>query len=94
MYGWHITRKVKLVAQKKIKLRQNKLRLSQKKDKRLPSFSCLIIIILTNRQTDRLKIKTEGPKNMYIDICYLQTVIIDGPMTEVIGLSVVNDLDV
>ena len=52
-----------------------------KKDKRLPGFSCLIIIIWTNRQMDRQKIKTEEPKNMYIDICF-QTVIIDGPITD------------
>ena len=42
-----------------------------------------------HRHTDR-KVKTEGPKIMYIYICYLLTVIIDGEITEVIdGLSVV-----
>ena len=90
MYGWHITRKVKLFA-KKVKLREKKLRLSQKKDKRLPSFSCRIIISFTNRHMDRLKVKTEGSNIMYIHryIYYLNNVIIDGPIKEVIDLSVV-----
>ena len=34
-----------------------------------------------DKQTDRQKIQTEGPKNMYIDICYLQTIIIDSLIT-------------
>ena len=46
---------------KKIKLGKGKLRLNQKKDKRLPGFFCLIIIILkTDRQTDRQKSKNRG----------------------------------
>ena len=38
---------------KKIKLKQSKLRLNKKKDIRLPIFSCLIIIILTDGQAEK-----------------------------------------
>ena len=79
----------------KIILRQNKLTLSQKNNKHLLSFSCLIIIILTKRQSNRQKVKTEGSnRNMNINICYLQAVSIDSPITETIGLSMVYDRDV
>ena len=50
------TQKSKLVAKKL----QNKPKLSQKKEKSLPIFSCLITIILTKRQTDRQKTKNRG----------------------------------
>ena len=49
------------ISYKKIKLRQNKRKkFSKKKDKRLPSFTCLIMIFLTDRQTDRHKNKDKN----------------------------------
>jgi len=43
----------------------------------------------TDKRTQR-KVKTEGSKIICIDKCYLQTVIIGGPITEAIGQSVVK----
>ena len=85
LHGWQITQKVKIVENNLIQAK--KLRSSHKKDERLPSFTCLIIIILTNRQTDRQKNKRGLRLCINRYLIYLQTVIIDGPIAEVIGLS-------
>ena len=55
MYGWQSK-----ISYKRSQIKAKQTEIKPEKDRRLRSFSCLIIITMTNRQTDMQKSKIRG----------------------------------